>query len=115
GLPRPRCFPGRRLESFPAPPTAPPAPGPPRPPPAISRRRRVTRMTPRPCPDEPAMGEAIQLGADEVVADRPFTALEHTAGDLAAIRAMAAGLRESPEGPLPRGSRPPALTLPATA
>jgi hypothetical protein len=61
------------------------------------------------------MDEVIQLGADEVVADRPFTAPEHTAGDLAAIRAMATGLRELLGGPLPSGSQPLALTVPAPA
>jgi hypothetical protein len=61
------------------------------------------------------MDEVIQLGADEVVADRPFTALEHTAGDLAAIQAMAAGLRELLERPLPSGSRPLVLSVAAPA
>jgi hypothetical protein len=68
-------------------------------------------VTPRSGPDEPTRDQVIQLGADEVVADRPFTALAHTAEDLAAIRTMAEGLRELLGRPLPSGARPLVLTV----
>lgn len=58
------------------------------------------------------MEDVARLSAREVVDGRPFTDPRHNADDLAAIRAMAAGLRWLLSRPLPEHPRPLVLEAP---